>query len=139
MTEKITYSINVQVADGPRISESRTLELEAYDKIHLDLSSDATNEVEVNLQPGGEGLAKFLVITASCYGDKLTYKVNEAADTNNPDPDLIPLDGPQLFAGEGAVDLLASSPTEPPTKFFFTNSTGEDVTIQILVARDATP
>lgn len=33
MPEKITWSLSVQVAGGPRIMDSKTVEVDAYDKI----------------------------------------------------------------------------------------------------------
>lgn len=129
MSEKITYSISAQVANGPKISESKTIDLEAYDKTQV-IVVDTASDLEINIQPDGSGLAKFLAITASAYGANLTYKVNSAASTT-----VITLDGPHLFVGTGAVGLLDAA----PTKLFFSNSTGADVTVNMLVGRDATP
>jgi hypothetical protein len=128
VTEKLTYAVSVQVAGGPRISASSTMEIEAYDKIQITLA-DGDSDVEVNIQPDGTGLAQFLSITATGYDDSLTYKVNDAGAT------AIPLDGPHVFIGAGAVNLLDPA----PTTLVFSNNTGGDVTVHILVGRDATP
>jgi len=56
---------------------------------------------------------------------KLTYKVG-AND--------VPLDGPHVLIGAGAVGLLGGA-----TSLSFTNKTGADAVIDILVGRDATP
>lgn len=129
MPETITYSISAQVANGPKISESKALAVEAYDKTQI-VVADAASDLEVNIQPDGSGLAQFVAITATAYGATLTYKVNSAASTT-----VIALDGPHLFIGTGAVSLLDAA----PTKLFFSNGTGADVTVNILVGRDATP
>ena len=92
--------------------------------------ADSATDLEVNIQPAGAGLAQFLSITSSAYDSTITYKVNSAAST-----DVLPLDGPHLLIGAGAVSLL----DEEPTALFFSNSSGADVTIDILVGRDATP
>lgn len=136
MAESITYSIEVRVAGGPRIFESRTVELEAYDKVNLVVpASTAAPGLEANIQPGGRGLAKLLVISASVY-DGLSYKIND------PSTQEIKLDGPQFFSGEGGVGLLYEPPLSdaspaPPTKLFFLNASTEDITVEVLVARDA--
>lgn len=136
MAESITYSIDVSVAGGPRISQSRTVALEAYDKLKLVIPTGTSGSgLEVNIQPGGQGLAKLLVISASVY-DGLSYKVNDATTGE------IQLDGPQFFSGEGGVGLLYEPPLSdaspaPPTKLFFLNASAEDITVEVLVARDA--
>jgi len=141
MSEKITYSLNIQVTGGPRITASRTIDLEAYDKVTLTVPQKAAPtdpDVELSLQPGGVGLAKFLIIIASSYDKKLTYKINQS------DAPEITLDGPQLFTAEGAVGLLYNPPLSdaspaPPTTLYFSNTTAAEVSVQILVGRDATP
>jgi len=129
MSEKITYSFSAQVANGPRVQESGTLEVEAYDKTQVSVA-DAAADLEVNIQPDGAGLAQFLAITATAYHKDLTYKVNSASSATE-----IALNGPQVLVGTGVVGLLDAA----PTKLFFSNGTGADVTVNILVGRDATP
>jgi hypothetical protein len=138
MAEKISYSVNVAVAGGPRMSESiREDNLEAYDKLHLLLEKEGPENVQVDIQPKSEGAGqtKLLVITASFYDESLTYKIN------NSESDAVVLDGPHFFAGKGAVGLLDRPlPSEqtpaPPVTLYFTNGTTEDVTVEILVARE---
>lgn len=129
MSEKITYAFSAQVSNGPRVSESNTLQVEAYDKIQVTVV-DTASDLEVNIQPGGSGLAQFLAITASTYDNDLSYKVNSAASTT-----VIALNGPHVFVGTGVLGLLDAA----PTKLFLSNGTGADVTVNILVGRDATP
>ncbi len=138
MAESITYSINVSVAGGPRVSDSRSVSLEAYDKVNLMVPASTPPSgagLEANIQPGGQGLAKLLVITASAYED-MSYRINDATTQE------IQLDGPQFFSGEGGVGLLYEPPLSdaspaPPTTLFFYNAGSEDVTVEVLVARDA--
>lgn len=127
MAEQINYIINAQVAGGPKVSEIRSIEVEAYDKIQVSLSKTDKDKV-VNIQPPGSGLTQFLSITTASYDKPLSYKVNDAAK-------VIDLNGPHIFIGVGAVGLLASE----PTKLLFTNGTDDIVIIDILVGRDATP
>lgn len=132
MTEKINWSALVQVVGGPKLSASDTAVVEAYDKIRINIEAGTDKEVEI--QPGGEGQASLLMIVSSKYSnpgsetEKLTYKVNDGTDS-------IELDGPHLLIGKGAVSLLDAA----PTSLSFTNDLGVDVSVDILVGRDATP
>ena len=132
MSKMIQFKFDVQLAGGPGISASRSLEVEAYDLINvkvLSTTSPPDTDKEVDVQPGGAGQVKFLAITSDRYGDGLTYKVNTAANPG------IPLDQPQVLVGEGAVGLLDPA----PTKLFFSTTLSQDASVQILVGRDATP
>lgn len=131
MTEKINWTLNVQVVGGPKILASDTIDVDAYDKIDVTIEPDAS-EKEVQIQPGDLGQVQFLLIKSDQYGDGLTYKVNAANDE-------IKLDALQVLIGDGAVGLFKGS----PEKLLFTNnlvSDGDKVpaSIQILVGRKAT-
>lgn len=128
MAETITYSVSVQVVSGPKISASSSVSVEAYDKTSVTIAAGDT-DTEVNIQPGGAGLASLVVITASEYDATLTYKVNSDTGTE------IELDGPHVLVGAGAVALLDPA----PASLFFSNGLTEDVTVSVLVGRDATP
>jgi len=123
MPEKINWTLNVQVVGGPKISASDTLEVEAYDKIEAVIPTGGS--ATVNVQPGTG--AQFLLITASSYAN-MTYEVDASGTT-------VTLDGPHVLIGAGAVGLLGST----QNKFKFSNGGSEDVTVDILVGRDATP
>jgi hypothetical protein len=129
MSEKINCMVNAQVVGGPRISESRIIEIEAYDMIVVTVDDTATDK-EVQVQPGTSG-AQFLLIRSDQYGEKLTYKVKD--DTG--ETGSIKLDALQLLMGSGAVGLLGKA----PIKLLFSNTSGKAASIQILVGRDATP
>jgi hypothetical protein len=104
MSEKINWTLNVQVVGGPKISASQTLIVDAYDKIDVvipggDSTTPGTATVEV--QPGGSGQVQFLLITSSLYDANLTYSVDGGS--------AIQLDAPQLLMGNGAIGLLGST------------------------------
>lgn len=131
MTEKINWTLNVQVVGGPKILASDTIDVDAYDKIDVTIEPDAS-EKEVQIQPGDLGQVQFLLIKSDQYGDGLTYKVNAANDE-------IKLDALQVLIGDGAVGLFKGS----PEKLLFTNNLVSDgdkipASIQILVGRKAT-
>lgn len=125
---KLQWSLNLQIAGGPRLVAARSIDVDAYDSFNLNVES-AGADVEVELQPGGAGQVKVLIITSDHYGSEVTYKVNSSAN------DPVVLNQPLILTGEGAVGLL--DPT--PQSLFFGNGLPEPVAVQILIGRDATP
>jgi hypothetical protein len=71
MSEKIFWTLNVQVGGGPKISESKTMEVDAYDKVEVTIEDGAADK-EVQVQPGGTGV-QFLMIRSDQFGSDLTY------------------------------------------------------------------
>lgn len=128
---RINWTLKVQVAEGPRMSVSKSVAVQAYDKINVVIEDGASGQ-EVQVQPGGEGQVQFLLIGSDYYGADLSYSVNapEAASE-----DRTKLDALQLFVGDGAVGLLDSS----PETLYFYNGLGEAASITILVGRKAIP
>jgi hypothetical protein len=129
MPETIVLTVGAEVASGPTIKESRTLTVDAYDKISVTVPDGASN-LGVELQPGGAGSVRLLIVKSSLYGDALKYTVNTGTTDHV-------LDGPHVLVGAGAVGLFGSE----PTKLVFDNAlgAGKDAQIQILIGRDATP
>jgi hypothetical protein len=123
MSEQITYSFKVQVKNGPSITVTDALDLDAYDKIEATIPKGGT-ATDIEVQPGSG--AEFLLVTATSY-EKITYKVDSVAK-------VIKLDGPHILIGEGAVSLLGNT----QKKLTFTNaSTTADNAVCILVGRSA--
>lgn len=133
MSEKISWTLNVQVVKGPAISASQIKDVDAYDKIQVTVNDKKSDQV-VEVQPGGANRVQFLLINSDHFDDDeipddktLTYKVNGAGED-------IELDAVQLLIGEGAVKLLGA----PPETLSFTNDLGKAANIEILVGREAT-
>jgi hypothetical protein len=131
MPGKIDWSFNVVVAGGPKFSASRSVQVDAYDKVDATVpkkEGTTAGTATVNVQPSGEGKVQFLLITASVYDDKLTYKVDGGATD-------IKLDEPQVLVGDGAVRLLNATQKQ----FVFKNEIDPpaDAAIQILAGRNA--
>jgi hypothetical protein len=131
MAVKITWSLNVQVASGPKITGTDTLEVDAYDTIEVTVPKktggvDGTASAEV--QPLTPDKVKLLVITSSVYKD-LTYAVDGTGGATG-----VKLDAQQLFVGAGAVGLLGVG---GPKKITFTNAGTADALVQIFVGRKA--
>lgn len=132
MPEKINWTVTVQVVGGPKLSEARTLEVEAYDLLEVEVpDGDETTpgRLLVNVQPGGAGQVKFLMISSDLYHDALTYTVDG-------DPTEVHLNDLQLFIGGGAVTLLGDTQNQ----FAFVNraNQGRPAFVKILVGRKAT-
>jgi hypothetical protein len=129
MSEKINWTLNVQVVGGPRYSTSSAVTVDAYDKIQITVDAQDTDKV-VEVQPGAAGRVQFLLISSNQFGDDLTYKVNNTGNA-------IQLNAQHLLVGEGAVGLLGAS---SPNTVSFTNklTPPQDVNIEILVGRNVT-
>ncbi len=128
MTYQISWSFSFRIAGGPTKSGTGSLSAEAFDSISISIPA-AVNDQQVEIQPGGENQVQAIVIAASRYHSDLTYKVNAAG---NP---AIRLDQPHVFAGEGLNVLLDPA----VSNLFFSNNTAEDIRVEVLVCRDATP
>ena len=127
MSEKINWTLNVQVIGGPKLSASNTMTVDAYDKIQVAIEAGETDK-KVEVQPGGAGHVQFLLILSDPYDELLTYKVNDSGGT------AVKLDGPHLLIGKGAVALLSSA----PSSFFFSNGLSKNASVEILIGREAT-
>lgn len=121
MPEKIKWNCVAQVLNGPSVSSVVEIEPDAYDKFEV-LIIDSTTQA-VDLVPSGKVF--LLIVNPKKPDKKLTYDLGGSP---------IALDGPLTLIGEGAVSLLGGA-----TSLTFTNGTGADVIIEILIGRDATP
>ena len=132
MAGKITWTLNVQVSKGPNVSATDELLVEAYDKIDVAVAASEQGK-QVEIQPGGAGQVQFLLLKSTQYhAADLTYSVSTAEATK---ADRNKLDALLVLIGNGAVELLGTA----PDSLFFYNDLAEDVTIELLVGRDATP
>lgn len=123
MSEVITYLFKTLVTNGPSVVANGTLFVDAYDK--LEAIAPASDSVAVDVQPGSGG--QLLAISASAY-ENLTYEVDSSGTS-------IPLDGPLQLIGAGAIGLLGST----QNRFESSNAGTVDITVSILVGRNATP
>ena len=121
MAEKIKWNYVVQALKGPSVSATGTIEVDAYDKFEVTIADTVTQAV--NLVPSGT--VSVLLINPKSPDKNLSYEIN-----GNP----VVLDAPHLLLGSGAVGLLGGV-----TSLTFTNATGADAVIEILIGRDATP
>ena len=127
MAIEIDTLFNATVVGGPSLARSFNIEVDAYDLIDVEIIDGAADS-PVELQPGGAGQVQFLLVLADSYNPALTYRINAGA---NPTHDL---DRELLLAGDGAIGLLV----EPPNSLLFSNGTGNPISVQVLVGRNAT-
>ena len=120
MAEKLNWNYLANALNGPSVSGAGSIEVDAYDKFAITVTAGATQEV--NLVPGDA--ISLLIINPKPPSTDLSYALG-----GNP----VALDGPHLLIGAGAVSLLGTV-----TSLKFTNNTGSDAVIEILIGRDAT-
>ena len=123
MAEQISWSFLVRVGGGPQVTASDAMDVDGYDKFKITVPDTETQQVD--LVPTGSEPVRLLVINPATPAETLTYRVG----SND-----VPLDAPHVLLGAGAVGLL-----EGATSLSFTNGTGAEAEIEILVGRDATP
>ena len=127
MAEKLNWTFAARVLGGPTIATAGEIELDAYTKIDVTIPQGSSQDVEIF--PGSGGSAQVVVISPAVPSVDLTYKVGTTD---------VPLDGPHVLIGGGAVGLLAGSGGTVGT-LTFDNQTASDADLSILAARDATP
>lgn len=127
MNEKIVVAVNIGIQNGPSMNLNRTMEVDAYEKINVNIKNGDTDRV-VELWPSDKvGQVVLLAIVSNWYGDTITYKVNE--DTN-----IFKLDQPHLLFGNSSVIMLDSKPKQ--LKFSYVTAPAsklDSVQIQILI------
>jgi hypothetical protein len=122
--ETINWSFSVEVVQGPRISGSDALEVDAYDKVSVD---PAVGDTEVQVQPADAAKSvHLLVIRADAYDVGIEFSAGDGTTKFS-------LDAPVVLIGSGAVSLLSSA----PQTLEFNNSGDAAVRVDILVGRDS--
>jgi hypothetical protein len=127
----VTWSVTLQISGNPTVSVSQSpIQVQANDRIEALIAPGDTDKVLL-IQPSGLAAVHLLLIKSSSYGSHLTFKAGDGTT----DSKAVTLDGPQLFSG-GGVALFGVAPHQ----LKFTNSsTDKPATVEINVARDATP
>lgn len=126
MATTVKTIVRVEVPGVGTVSDTHAVEqVEAIDKIEVQVPEGGSAAVEV--QPGGAGQVKLLLLTTDAYGQQLSYTVDGGVAD-------VALDAPVLVVG-AAVGLLGAA----PQKITFSNAAAAAATVRILVGRDATP
>jgi hypothetical protein len=129
MPTNIAWKFVLDVPGGPQVSHANAVEVDAVDQIAVVIpdttATPAPTTVEV--QPGAAGKVKLLLIRASTYGPKVEYQVHDATA-----PKRVLSDA--LFLVDAApIDLLGT----PLDKLLITNTSGQDVDVEVVVGRTA--
>jgi hypothetical protein len=124
---KITWNLTVQVVDGPRTVVNQSADVEAYDKIEIKIPAGANPVIDV---AAGANRVSFLLLRTKndIYPAAVTYDVAGGAAA-------LPLDGPQVFNGGAIATLLGNDPAQITVN----NGSAVEITVEMLVARKATP
>jgi hypothetical protein len=131
----LNYSIGVQVPNGPQISVTRSREIEAFDKLDVQLDPVGPNgaDVVVALQPGTASKVVMLLIKPSTPAKELSFKVSDGAN----DSAELTLEEPQVFVGD-SLKLFGLDPTSVKLKNVFPAADAtKKATIEIFVGRKA--
>lgn len=126
MTQGIGWSVSAWIEGGPTMQATGVVEVDAYEKISLVVNSGKT--LMVTVAPGTWATLSLLVIRPSITDGSVKYSFK----TGGPQ---VALSATHSLFGDGAVSLLGSGNAE----LEFTNGGTADVTIDILLGRDATP
>ncbi len=127
MSETIRWNFVTQVLKGPSVSAASSIDtVDAYDKFNIELEDTATQAV--NLVPSG---TISLLVINPITPNPVTPAANLSYELNG---SPVALDAPHVLIGSGAVSLLGGA-----TSLTFTNNTGADAVIEILIGRDSTP
>ena len=127
----ISWNVNIQVSGGPAITASMAAQpVEATDRIEVTMSPGDTDKV-VDIQPSAANAIHLLMIKCDRYGTAFSFKASDGGA----DSTAVTLDGPQVFTG-GTVALFGRAPRQLK---FTNNSPDQTATVEIFVARDATP
>lgn len=129
---RITMTSSVAIAGGQTVTAtSGVIEAEATGQVDVNLAADDT-EVVVEIQPSASTQIHVLLLSSTFYGSDLTYVFS---DGTTDAADTLTLDGPQLFSA-GNLGAIGVNPTQIKLTMA---SSGQDATVSIFVARDATP
>jgi hypothetical protein len=131
MSINISWKLNVQVQSGPDLVVANAVQVDAYDRIeakvaHSTASPPATTTVDV--QPGGAGKVKLLLIRSTRYDDDLKYQVDGTTAERT-------LNDAVFLVGAGSLDLLEDGTALE--RLVVTNTSGHDVVLEIIVGRSA--
>jgi hypothetical protein len=132
MPTNISWKLTLEIQSGPNIIVTNAVQADAYDRIEVkipDSTADPT-ATTVDVQPGAAGKVKLLLIRSTKYGDNLKYTVHD-----NTTPERV-LNDAVFLVGAGSLALLEDY-TAPLDKLLVTNTTGQDVVLEIIVARNA--
>ena len=132
MATNVSWKLNLDVQSGPKVLITNSVQVDAFDRIEVTVpdTTASPGATTVDVQPSAAGKVKLLLIRSNRYGDDLTYRVHDNSTDERALNDAI------FLTGAGSLNLL-EDPTAPLDKLLITNTTGQDVVIEIIVGRTA--
>jgi hypothetical protein len=129
----MNLAMSAQVVGGPRIAETRVIEVGAYDLVKVTLAPPVppatATEATAEIQPGDAGDIEALLIRASQYKAGITYKVSDGST----DTAALTLEQPHLYT-RGMIALFGVDPQALKLK----NTLASAVDVEVFVGRKAT-
>ncbi len=127
----MSWNVSIQVTGSPTVTAgTAAMPVEATDRLEILIEAGDSDKV-VDIQPGGAAAIQVLMIKSTRYGSDLSYKASDGGT----DTAAITLDAPQGFTGASA-SLFGVAPNQLK---FSNTSTDQPATVEVFVARDATP
>jgi len=133
MPINVSWKLNVEIQSGPSLLVTNAVQVDAYDRIEVRVpdTTATPTATTVDVQPGAAGKIQALLIRSTKYGDNLTYRVHD-----NTTPERA-LNDALFLVGAGSLDLLEDT-AAPLDKLLVTNTTGQEVVLEIVIGRKAT-
>ena len=133
MPTRLSWKLSLGVQSGPSSEVVNAVDVDAYDHIAVGVpdTSAAPAATTVDLQPGAAGKVQLLFIRSDKYGDNLKFKVHDNSATEHALNDTL------FLPGAGALSLVETL-AAPLDKLLVTNTTGQDVVLEIIIGRKAT-
>jgi len=133
MPINVSWKLNVEIQSGPSLLVTNAVQVDAYDRIEIRVpdTTASPTATTVDVQPGAAGKIQALLIRSTKYGDNLTYRVHD-----NTTPERA-LNDALFLVGAGSLDLLEDT-AAPLDKLLVTNTTGQEVVLEIVIGRKAT-
>jgi hypothetical protein len=115
------------VTGGPKVAFSESLIVEAYNRLSVTVVKSTSQKVFLGT---ADSEIRLLLVRSTKYdAAKVTFQIEGAGTARV-------LDMPFLIAGKAAVALMG---TTTPTFVTFKNDLTDDITVDIIIARDPTP
>lgn len=133
MSINISWKLDMEIQSGPSVVVTNAVQVNAYDRIEVEVpdTSATPTATTIDVQPGAVGKVKVVLIKSNRYGDNLKYRVHDNTTTERVLNDAL------FLAGAGSVDLLEGGGAAPLDKLLVTNTTGQNVILEIIVGRES--
>jgi len=132
MATNVSWKLNLAIQSGPSVTITNAVQVDAFDRIEVTVpdTTSSPTATTVDVQPSAVGKIKVLLIRSTKYGDQLKYRIHDNTTDERVLNDAI------FLTGAGSLDLL-EDPSAPLDKLLITNTTGQDVIVEIIVGRTA--